>query len=1032
MKPILAYFVRNKLFSWLTIFFLVFAGLISLAGLRRDSFPNVDIKQVVISTVFPGASPEDVELRITYPLEEKLKEIDGIDEIKSVSRNSVSDIDVRVDIDDKDPDKVISEIRRAVDSVQNFPVQVTERPSFTERKSGSFPVYEFSIYGGKDENELQAYTLFVEEELEKLPGVARVDVFGKRDREWHVLTKFDASKKQSLNIMDVAHSIAGRSINLPAGSFENEDSKDIRIDGEFKTIQEIGELPVKTNEILKHIRIKDIANFSDTYSIPKFLAISNGKPSLILSVVKKENADAITTVDGVKERLKELEKSRSSEIGSFELNSEADRTKDRLNVVINNAIIGFTIVFSILFLFMNFRTAILTSISLPLALLATFLFLPPLDISFNLISMMGIIIGLGMLVDNSIVISENIYSLIKEGKKPVDAAIQGSAEMLIPIFGSYLTTVAAFLPMLFMSGVMGKFIYQIPLIVILALSASLFESFFLLPARLAFFTKENNLLSSKSGFRQKMDSFFESIENGFSKLIQKLIAYPYISLLGMTFILFSALFAMSRMDFILFPKENVEIFLIKAEFQPSLRANETREKMKPIEEILKTIPKEELVSYSIKIGVQQTEPNDPLSRYGEHLAIATVFLTPETERKRLARDILDEIEPKVKKVEGLESLYMEELINGPPIGAPVTLSILGNNYEQLQIISQEIKAYMATIPGIINIRDDYKMGRKQVIVNLDHNLEILTGVSTQIASEVLRTSYDGEKVSTIRQGKEKIYIRVLYDDEFRKSPTRIGEIPIPNKYGSLTDLSTIAKISEKEAPELLTHRNFERSIIVSADVDIRQITSQRANQSINEKFFTEIPNKYPGYSIVFGGEEKDTEKSMASLAKAGGIAIFGIFAILALTMNHIIKPLAILTCIPLGIIGIVIGFPLSGKAISFIAMIGIIGLAGVLVNASIVLVDCIDQVRKHDHSKTYEEVLIEATRKRFRPILLTTLTTMGGLLPTAYSVGGSDPVLIPMTLALGWGLGSGTLGSLIYIPVLFSVVHKFRKKFRLQ
>ncbi|MCX7998981.1 MAG: efflux RND transporter permease subunit, partial [Leptospiraceae bacterium] len=468
MEPILSYFLRNRLLTNLIIIFLFLAGIISILSLRRDSFPNVDIRQLVITTVFPGAPPEDVELRVTYPIEEKLKEITGIDEIRSVSRNSVSEIDVRVDLDDKDPDKVISEIRRAVDSVQDFPPQVTEKPRIVERKSGSFPIYEFSIYGGKDENELQSYALFLEDELEKIEGVARVDVFGKRDHEWHVLTKFDLAKKTNVSIMDVVHSIGGRSVNLPAGSFENEEAKDIRIDGEFKRLEEIGELPVRTNEILKHIRIKDIAFLKDTYASPKFLGVANGKPSLIFTVVKKETADAIQTVDKVKAKMKELEKTRPTEIQSFELNSEADRTKNRLQVVINNAILGFIIVFAILFIFMNTRTALLTSVSLPLSLLATFIFLPPLDVSFNLVSMMGIIIALGMLVDNSIVISENIYSYIQQGFKPIEAAIKGTSEMVVPIFGSYLTTVAAFMPMLFMSGVMGKFIYQIPLLVIIA------------------------------------------------------------------------------------------------------------------------------------------------------------------------------------------------------------------------------------------------------------------------------------------------------------------------------------------------------------------------------------------------------------------------------------------------------------------------------------------------------------------------------------------------------------------------------------
>ena len=236
MKEVIGYFIRNKLFMFLSTIFIFLAGIFGLLSLKRDSLPNVEIKQLVISTTFPGASPEDVELRITYPIEEKIKEIDGIDEVRSVSRNSVSDIDVRIDLDDKDPDKIIADVRRAVDSVQNLPVQVTEKPRITERKSGSFPIFDISIYGGKSENNLQQYAVFLEEELEKVEGVARVDVFGKRDHEWHILLNPEKLNKNTIDIFDVIRSVQGRSINLPAGSLESENSKDIRIDGELSLI----------------------------------------------------------------------------------------------------------------------------------------------------------------------------------------------------------------------------------------------------------------------------------------------------------------------------------------------------------------------------------------------------------------------------------------------------------------------------------------------------------------------------------------------------------------------------------------------------------------------------------------------------------------------------------------------------------------------------------------------------------------------------------------------------------------------------
>ncbi|EQA36783.1 RND transporter, Hydrophobe/Amphiphile Efflux-1 (HAE1)/Heavy Metal Efflux (HME) family, permease protein [Leptospira inadai serovar Lyme str. 10] len=1028
MRAIIESFIKNRLFFYLGTSFVFLAGIVSLLGLRRDTFPNVDMKQLVITTKFPGAAPADVELRVTYPIEEKIKEIDGIDEIRSFSRNSASDIDVRVSLEEKDPEKILDEIRRAVDNaISEFPPQVTEKPKIIERKSSSYPVLEFSVFGGKDEIELHTTAEFLERELEKISGVARVDVFGKRDREWQILVNANRLKQYQLDLSDITTAIRNRNVNLPAGSVDSETAFDLRIDGEFRNPSDIYKIPIRTNDLFSKVELGSLARVEDTFEYPRFLAIANGKQGLILSVVKKERADAIDVADHVRKRLAELKKTAPPEIKTVTLSDEAKRTSKRLDIVSNNALIGFCIVFGILFLFLDFRTATITSLSLPISMLMTFAVLPFFDVSFNMISMMGLIIALGMLVDNSIVISENIYTYLGKNMDSFTASVKGTLEMLVPIFGSYLTTVAAFLPMLFMSGIMGKFVWQIPLVVIVALTASLIESFLFLPARITAFAKTPDQLKRTTGFRKTLDAFFHRMEERFSDFVAFTLHHKYSSFVIILILILASFVALSRMKFILFPKEDIEIFTVKAEFPSSFRIYQTREKMKYMETIIQSIPPDELVSYSIKIGVQQTDPEDPLSRYGENLGVILVYLTPESERKRKAGEILASLESDFRKTPSLVDVYMEEFGAAPPIGAPITVSILGKDYKDLTKVSGELQTFLKTIPGVHSVRDDYRYGRKQLQVRLDEGLESFTGVSTFAAANMLRTAYDGERAGTVRKGRTKIYLRVVYDKDFRKNPDEIKHIPLRNKAGNITHLSKISKMELVDSPELLSHREFERAITVNAEIKIDQITAHEANSKIIEVFKPLIERQYPGVSLVFGGEEKDTQRSMESLGKAGLLALFGIFAILALTMQNFWKPFLILSTIPLGIMGIVLGFPLSGKSISFLAMIGIIGLAGVLVNASIVLVDCIDSIQKGS-SDSMDEILLEASRRRFRPILLTTLTTVAGILPTAYGLGGTDPVLVPMTLALGWGLGFGTFGSLLYVPVTLSVFHRFASK----
>ncbi|TGK14091.1 efflux RND transporter permease subunit [Leptospira fletcheri] len=1028
MRGIIESFIRNRLFLYLGTAFVFLAGLVSLLGLRRDTFPNVDMKQLVITTKFPGAAPADVELRVTYPIEEKIKEIDGIDEIRSFSRNSASDIDVRVSLEEKDPEKILDEIRRAVDSATSeFPAQVTEKPKITERKSSSYPILEFSVFGGKNEIELHTTAEFIERELEKIPGVARVDVFGKRDREWHILVNANRLKQYQLDLSDVTNAIRNRNVNLPVGSVETQVAFDLRIDGEFREPSDIYKVPIRTNDFFSKIPLGNLARVEDTFEYPRFLAIANGEQGLILSVVKKERSDAIDTADKVRKRLSELSATVPPEIKTLTLSDEAKRTSKRLDVVSSNALIGFCIVFGILFLFLDFRTATLTSLSLPISMLMTFAVIPFFDVSFNMISMMGLIIALGMLVDNSIVISENIYTYLGKNMDSFSASVKGTMEMTVPIFGSYLTTVAAFLPMLFMTGIMGKFVWQIPLVVIVALTASLLESFLFLPARISVFAKTPEELQRSSRLRKNLDSFFHRMEEKFSDFIAFCLRHKFSSFAIIVILILLSFFALGRMKFILFPKEDIEIFTVKAEFPSSYRIYQTREKMKYMETVIRKIPANELVSYSIKIGVQQTDSDDPLSRFGENLGVVLVYLTPESDRKRKASEILASLESDFKKTPGLVGVYMEEFGAAPPIGAPITVSILGKDYGQLEKVSLELQNFLKTIPGVHSIRDDYRYGRKQMQIRLDEGLESFTGISSFAAANTLRAAYDGERAGTVRKGRTKIYLRVQYDQDFRKDPEEIKHIPLRNKAGNITHLAKISKMELVDSPELLSHRDFERAITVNADVKTEKITAHEANSKIIQEFKPLIERQYPGISLAFGGEEKDTQRSMESLGKAGILALFGIFAILALTMQSFWRPFLILSTIPLGITGIVIGFPLSGKAISFLAMIGIIGLAGVLVNASIVLVDCIDSIQKGSED-SLDSILLEASRRRFRPILLTTLTTVAGILPTAYGLGGTDPVLVPMTLALGWGLGFGTLGSLIYVPIVLSVFQRFSKK----
>lgn len=1027
MRKVIHFFVYKPLVANLLFVFLFLAGIISVLSMKREAFPRVNFRQVRVLTVYPGASPVDVEKKVTIPIEEKLREVEGLDSVRSISRNSESDISIKIDLEHSNPDGVVNDIRRAVDRVTNLPSQVKDRPIVTEQKSSNFPVLEFAIHGAMDEMELQEMGRFIEDEMRKVSGVSRVDAFGKRKEEWRIRVDPDLKKKFTIGFADIINAISKRNISVPAGSFLRPITQDIRVTGEISEINDIKNIPIRSNETGNAILLSQVANVKDTYERPRVLAVVNGEPAYVLQIIKKDSADIIRTVEAVQGRIEELKKQIPANIQFTELNNEGARALKRLDVVITNSLQGLFLVVVVLILFFSFKDSLLTSLSLPLTLFAATIAFPIFDVSFNLVSMLGIIISLGMLVDNSIIISENIYKYRSKNYDPREAAVLGASELFVPIIGSYLTTVAAFLPMAFMSGIMGKFIWQIPFMVIVALTLSLFESFLLLPVRYAQFTSNETKKRSKGRerFRSVLENGFESLKAKFTRFITNVVGRPFLALGCILIVFLSSCGLVGLMNFNLFPKEGIDYVLVRAEFPPDFSAQETAKQLQYFQPILNKIKKEEVQSVILKIGIQQTDPTDPLTRIGEQLGMAQIILVPETERKRTAQEIFGELEPDLKKLPNAISVMVDLVVNGPPIGAAVTVAIEGRDYKVLKQISNEMQDFLRKQEGVININDDYKPGREEIQIRVKDTASAITGIDTEITAYYVRTAMEGLEASNLRKGKDEVRIIIQNDDRFRDGIEDLDSIRISNKFGLLTPITAVTTKTTVQGIEALYHNDYEKAITVLADVNEAVTSSSIVNGKIVDEFGN-IGKKYPGYKIKFRGEQEETAKSMVSLLVAGVLAFFGIFAILAIIFNSIKKPVLILLSIPLGFVGVVFGFLISGKALSFLAMIGIIGLAGVIVNASIVLVDTIEEFQSRGEGLL--ESLITASSERFRPILVTTMTTMAGMIPTAYAIGGSDPLLIPMTLSLAWGLGFGTFGSLIFIPASFSAYYKLKKR----
>lgn len=1012
------YFVDNYKLTLLITLVIVVAGLLNLFSMKREAFPNVDFAQAVITTYYPGATPEDVELLITTKIEDAVRQIAGIKKVTSVSQAGLSEVRVIVDLDNVDTKSTLTDIQRAVDRVTDLPEDLPQSPVFIEIKTDQIPVLELAIVSEKavEYQIMRDNADALQSTLELVPGVASVSKVGYLDRELRVLLDPKKMSDQHVSFNEVIRAVQQNNVNSPGGVLESSPlEQSMLIDSKLDDAKAIEKTVVRTNLSKQQVRVEDIGEVNKQFARPSVIAKTNGKPSIVLVVRKAGAADIVNLTKDLKTKITEFSQIMPSELSVVITDDESTRTMNRLEIVVSNSILGFVLLFAATVIFLSLRTSIVTSMSVPIIILFTLVIMSSLGITFNVISMLAIVIALGMFVDNSIVISENIYRLTQLGMPVKQAAVQGTKEIATPIVATVLTTIAAFMPLSVTSGILGQFIWSIPVIVSSSLIISLFESFFLLPARVVLLSK--NQVSRDLGW-------FAVLQDKFAWLMSHLLQHKYKTTAGLFALLIgSFIIANSRLSFVLFPPEGVDKFVVRYSAPSGTAIEELHQAVSRVEEKLVSLPKSEFMSVTTRTGIQNEGPGDPLARKGNNVGMMIVSLTNENQRNRTAAEIINQLRAEIPVYSPLDKLSFATIANGPPVGKAVTVSIKGTNLETLKTIAKDMQDYLGTIKGVEDIASDLQVGLRQLKVRVRADAAANYGISAGSIAYAIRTALEGSVASTVREFADDMDIRVMLKDEARSDLEVLSSILISNPLGNLIPLSKVASIYESEPDVDRKHFNHQRSITVTASVDLEFITSGMVNQLLVEHY-QDLPKQYPGYSLKFSGEEESSNESMESLGRAMILAILGIFTILVATLKSYFKPLLIILSIPFSFIGPIMGFLLHGKSFGFIAMIGIIGLTGVVINAAIILVAVIDNIRSNSKLSLHE-CLVQGSVVRLRPIVLTTLTTILALIPTAYGIGGYDPILVPMTLAMAWGLLFGTVITLIIVPCGYAILEDF-------
>ncbi len=1011
MKNFLRFFAQHHTFANLFVIMVLLLGCRTLFNINRDLYPSVDFGMMSVSTVYPGASPEDVELNVTNKIEDVLKNITGIDKITSVSMENVSSIFIILDLDTKDQEKVKDNIREAVTGITDLPADVSEAPSIQDwNTTTSMQILEIGITSDAPYSEIREYAMQFEKKLRDVEGVSKLEKHGFLAREIQIEISPETVKSYQIPLQEIIMAIQARNIRTTAGNFESYTSeKNLVTLAQFKDPLEVKEVVVRSTFDGPLVKIKDLAVVRNGFEDARVFSRMNGKRAISFKVFKSETADIIRTCDALKTL---IESEREYLPENIQIDYSMDQSKyvsSRYKIVMNNLLIGLVLVVCMLTFFLNLRTSFWVAMGIPVSLLGTIFLLPMFGVTLDVITMTAMILVIGIIVDDAIIISENIYTHRERGAKPLEAAVNGISEVVKPVITTVITTLIVFAPMFFMTGVFGKFIFVIPLSITLALLISLVESVFVLPAHLV-----PGLAKAKPK-TERSHRWFDYLRVPFQKNIQKVLKFRYLIIPAFIAILLGSLmFGSSQLKFILFPTKMGSDFYILVEMPLGNSLEATRDKLLEVEDLVLGLPEGELESFVSRVGY-----NEWILAEMSNTASMFVNLSPYSERDRDIDQIVEDLRRKAENIEGIESVNFEIESGGPPVGRPVNIGVACEDNELRKEITDSLFVFLSGIDGVKDAQRNDKIGKEQVEVKINYDKLSRLNLTVADIARNMRIAYDGELVTSMRYGEEDVDFRVIFDKKSRRRMKSLLQLPIPNQRGRLIPLKEVASLKIGPGPADYRHWDGERTTTIVADVDQGKITPLEVNNLVYDKF--NLDRDYPGARFVLAGEMVETEKSMQSLMQTFLIAIIAIYFVLVLLFNSFTQPFLVMAAIPFGIIGVIIAFVLHNEPMSFMGMLGTIGLIGVVVNDSLVLANHLNELRQNKPNAKLIALVAEGTANRLRPVILTTLTTVVGLLPLAYGIGGSDPFMAPTALALAYGLLFATLLTLVLVPSMYLV-----------
>jgi len=1017
---------RNPVAANLLMVLILAGGTVGMLSSKQEVFPNFDLDMAVVTVPYPGASPSEVEQAIVLAIEDEVSGLEGAKRITSTSAEGMGTVVIELQ-NDANPDQVLSDIKTAVDRIRSFPKEAEDPSVFLASQRSH--VISVILSGDHDRRTLHALAEQARADLLAVEGITQVDVEGVPPLEVAIEISREKLEAFGLSQVDVSRAVAAASLERPGGQIETRAGQIlVRVADRRTEGLEFGDVIVRGTADGGLVRLSDVASITDGFEDTDQASYWGGDPAVRLEVFRTGDETPGGVASLTKEFVDDLAGQLPEGVAVATWDDDSERLTARMQLLTRNAFWGFLLVVCTLALFLDLRLAFWVSLGIPISYFGTLFLMPGMGSSINMITLFAFIVTLGLVVDDAIVVGEAAYAKMEEGMSRLDAAIAGAREMAMPVTFAILTSVAAFAPLLFVPGIMGKVFFFIPSTVIVILLFSLVESFFILPAHLghgsAAATKGTRL---NRWTQARLNAF---VERWFRPFLQWAMGARYLvlSIAVAIFAVTIGLVASGRVPFHFFPRIEVDQVTASVRLPYGAPQEQTERVRVVLEEAadraLATRGGDEVVrGRYTRVGEAEGSRFEP-GETGSHLLTLEIEFVPRDERDFGAREFAQAWRAEVPPMAAVEALNFGGS-GGPHAGADVAVQLNHSDPDQLAEASRQLAATLGGYDELINIDNSFKPGKEQLDFHLKPEATTLGLTGDSLAMQ-LRGSLYGAEALREQRGRNEVRVMVRLPESQRSSEWDLEMMQIRTPAGGFVPLETVAWFDRSRAPTSISHEGGRRVVTVSADLKPGVDSAREVRDDIKEGVLPALVDDFPGLGWSNVGAEREQVESMKALGKGYLLALIAIYALLAIPFRSYVQPLIVMSAIPFGVVGAVAGHMLLGYELSLMSFFGIIALSGVVVNDSLVLIDATNRYRKQGMNAT--EAIVAGAVRRLRPIILTSLTTFFGLAPMLLETDPQARFLIPMAISLGCGVLFGTIVILVLVPALYMIAEDVRAR----